>query len=210
MIRPSVLLALAVLSLSAVSCQHHEGARLDESLVQVLEQIGASDQEYRNMLDSVVTAYGWDSDEVKELWVKQEAADSINLIRIREIIDRYGYPGTSLVGDHNRVAWLVIQHADLATQEEYLPLLHEAAKEGELPMSAYALLIDRVRMRRGETQLYGSQIQMQEGTWVIHPIEDAPNVNRRRAEVGLGPIEEYVKQFGIEYTLPDETPDDRE
>ena len=207
---PSVLLALAVQSLSAVSCQHHESARLDEALVQVLEQIGASDQEYRNMMDSVVTAYGWDSKEVKELWVKQDAADSINLMRIREIIDRYGYPGTSLVGDQNRVAWLVIQHADLATQEEYLPLLHEAAKEGELPRSAYALLIDRVRMRRGEKQLYGSQIRIEEGTPVVYPIEDEPNVNRRRAEVGLGPIEEYVRQFGIEYKLPDETPDDRE
>lgn len=208
--RLTFLLALAMPSIATVSCQRQEGARLNEPLVQDLERIGASDQEYRAMMDSVATAYGWDSDEMKELWAKQNTADSINLIRIEEIIDRFGYPGRSLVGDQDRVAWLVIQHADLQTQEEYLPLLQEAAKNGELPTSAFALLVDRVRMRKGEKQLYGSQIQMEEGSFVIYPIEDEPNVNKRRAAMGLGPLEEYVKQWGIEYELPDETVNDRE
>ena len=192
--------------ITPVSGEQH-GARPNEALAQELEQIGESDQHYRSMMDSVSNAYGFDSDEMRALWVKQNATDSINLIRIREIIERYGYPGTSLVGDQNQVAWYVIQHADLPTQEEYLPLLRDAATEGELPMSAYALTVDRVRMRRGEKQLYGSQIQRTGDTFVIYPIEDEPNVNKRRAEVGLQPLEEYVKQWGIEYTLP-ETPND--
>lgn len=62
----------------------------------------------------------------------------------------------------------------------------------------------------GEKRLYGSQIQRTGDTFVIYPIEDEPNVNKRRAEVGLQPLEEYVKQWGIEYTLPETPHDDQE
>ncbi|MDT3404368.1 hypothetical protein [Mucilaginibacter terrae] len=40
------------------------------------------------------------------------------------------------------------------------------------------------------------------GKATIDPIEDEPNVNKRRAAVGLQPLEDYVKQWGIEYHLP--------
>ena len=31
---------------------------------------------------------------------------------------------------------------------------------------------------------------------------DEVNVNKRRASVGLGPLEEYAKYFGVDYVLP--------
>jgi hypothetical protein len=34
------------------------------------------------------------------------------------------------------------------------------------------------------------------------PIQDEANVNKRRASVGLQPLEEYAKFFGINYVLP--------
>ena len=60
-----------------------------------------------------------------------------------------------------------------------------------------ALLIDRIRVRNGEPQLYGSQLHWDEsaGAPIFFPIEDPANVNARRAEVGLGPIEEYAERI---------------
>jgi len=179
-------------------------SHLNKPLMRELEAINESDQTNRMMMDSVGKRFGWDSREMKELWTKQNEVDSLNLIRIKEIIKEYGYPGKSLVGDQSSTAWLVIQHADLNTQEEYLPILQDAADKGELRKSSFALLVDRVRMRKGEKQLYGSQIQMKNGKYEIYPIEDEPNVNKRRAEVGLGPLEDYVKHWGIEYKVPTE------
>jgi len=179
-------------------------SHLNKPLRRELEAIFKSDQNERMMMDSVQKRFGWDSKEMKELWTRQNEVDSLNLTRIKEIIKEYGYPGKSLAGDQSSTAWLVIQHADLKTQEEYLPVLQDAADKGELSKSSFALLVDRVRMRKGEKQLYGSQIQMNNGKYEIYPIEDEPNVNRRRAEVGLGPLEDYVKHWGIEYKVPTE------
>ncbi|MFI5252338.1 MAG: DUF6624 domain-containing protein [Bacteroidota bacterium] len=179
-------------------------SHLNKPLISELAAIYVSDQKNRMLMDSVQKQFGWDSKEMKALWSEQNERDSINLIRIKEIIKEHGYPGESLVGDQSSTAWLVIQHADLKTQEEYLPLLRGAADKGELSKSSFALLVDRVKMRKGEKQLYGSQLQMNNGKYEIYPIEDEPNVNKRRAEMGLGPLEEYVKQWGIEYKTPAE------
>ena len=177
-------------------------SHLNKPLMRELEGINESDQKKRMIMDSVQRIFGWDSKEMKDLWAKQNYADSLNLIRIKEIIKQYGYPGESLVGNQSSTAWLVIQHADLKAQEQYLPILQDAANKGELPKSSFALLVDRVRMRRGEKQLYGSQIQTKNGKSVIYPIEDEPNVNKRRAEMGLDPLEDYAKHFDIEYKVP--------
>jgi hypothetical protein len=33
----------------------------------------------------------------------------------------------------------------------------------------------------------------------FHEIEDEANVNKRRAEVGLGPLEEYAERMGVNW-----------
>jgi hypothetical protein len=55
-------------------------------------------------------------------------------------------------------------------------------------------------MREGKKQIYGSQLQQNDkGAWEFYPIEDEPNVDKRRQAVGLPPLSEYAKQFGFEY-----------
>ncbi len=53
-------------------------------------------------------------------------------------------------------------------------------------------------------QIYGSQIHRDQktGKYFVAPIEDEQNVNKRRAAVGLEPLEEYAKQWNIDYKLP--------
>jgi len=60
-------------------------------------------------------------------------------------------------------------------------------------------------MRQGKNQLYGSQVVYSKtGEQMFYPIEDEKNVNIRRAKMGLQPLEEYAKLFGITYTLSSE------
>ncbi|MVN90831.1 hypothetical protein GO816_06810 [Mucilaginibacter sp. HME9299] len=99
--------------------------------------------------------------------------------------------------------FLVIQHADIKTQEKYLPLMRAAVKEGKAHPANLALLEDRLAIRQGKKQIYGSQISIDKtGKATIDAIDDEPNVNKRRAAVGLQPLENYVKQWEIEYHLP--------
>ncbi|MEO6540026.1 MAG: DUF6624 domain-containing protein, partial [Ferruginibacter sp.] len=56
---------------------------------------------------------------------------------------------------------------------------------------------------QGKEQIYGSQVKMNDaGKYEFFPIKDERNVNKRRASVGLQPLEEYAKYFDIEYVLP--------
>jgi len=131
--------------------------------------------------------------------------DSSNLVYIEMLIARYGWPGKSFVGPFgNQTVFLVIQHAELPVQEKYLPLMQKSVEEGESESNDLALLQDRVLMRQGKKQIYGSQVILNNtGGQEFYPIEDEKNVNVRRKKVGLQPLEEYAKFFGIDYKLPE-------
>jgi hypothetical protein len=42
-------------------------------------------------------------------------------------------------------------------------------------------------------------LELKDGRYVFYPIEDEPNVDKRRADMDLVPLEEYAGHFGIEY-----------
>ena len=121
-----------------------------------------------------------------------------------EIIAENGWPKKSEVkGSAAQAAFLVIQHADLELQQKYLPLLKEACEAGEADWSGYALMYDRVEMREGRPQLFGSQVTFNKETGNYEPyaIKEPEYVNKRRKEVGLGPIEEYLGHWNIEWQV---------
>ena len=131
--------------------------------------------------------------------------DSCNLVQVEKLIEKYGWPGKSFVGAKaNNTIFIVIQHAGLKTQEKYLPLLQRSVDEGESRPDDLALLQDRIFMRQGKKQIYGSQVVFNKktGAQEFYPIEDEKNVNIRRKKVGLQSMEEYAKYFGIDYKLP--------
>jgi hypothetical protein len=136
---------------------------------------------------------------------RRAAADSANMRRLEEIIARHGWPGAALVGSQASIgAFLVLQHADAATQERHLPLLRRAAERGDLPRSQLAMLEDRVLMHHGRKQLYGTQLWIDPATGqrVLWPVEDEAGVDTRRAAAGLPSLAMYLRGFGIEYTPP--------
>lgn len=168
----------------------------EPALRQELLQMQARDQQHR-------AAAGGDPS--GERMRAQAALDSANARRLEEIVARHGWPGATLVGQDGSVAaFLVLQHADAGVQERYLPLVRDAARSGELLPSMAAMLEDRVRMRRGEKQLYGTQLRTEAGGGAptLWPVEDEANVDARRAAVGLPPLAQYLRGFGIEYRPP--------
>ncbi|MBK5284318.1 MAG: hypothetical protein JJE25_02860 [Bacteroidia bacterium] len=177
---------------------------LNKPLAQELDSILVEDQKYRMMSDSVAEKYGHESKEMQELWKTINEKDSINLIKVKEVLDKYGWLGADVAGQEGSEAlFLVIQHSDLKTQEKYLPMIKEAVKNGKARGADLALLVDRIEMRNERPQIYGSQVVMQDGKNVIYKIIDEVNVNKRRAEVGLQPLEDYARYFNIDYKLPE-------
>jgi hypothetical protein len=125
--------------------------------------------------------------------------DADRTLRLREIIEEFGWPTPALVGeDGASAAWLIAQHSDfdVAFQEQVLALMNEALAAGDADPSEVAFLEDRVAVNTGRPQTYGSQIRCRNGTArPATPIADREHVDERRAEVGLEPLEDYLALF---------------
>jgi len=168
-------------------------------LKEKLEKIYEEDQSYRKTID--FKNFDPNSPKTRVLLKQMAEHDQKLSEEVTEIIDEYGWPGKSLVGTRGSSgAFLVIQHSTPDIQDDYLPLLIEAAKKGEAQWSQVALLQDRILMYKGEKQIYGTQLRSNaSGKLELYPIEDEENVDKRREEAGLIPLAEYLKIFNLNY-----------
>ena len=179
-------------------------ANLDKPLAATLDNIYREDQGLRRQISEIEANYGRDSAEMRAHWKKIQEKDSINLIKIQQILDTRGWLGADVIGRQgNSTLFLVIQHSDLAVQEKYLPMMREAVKKGNASPGSLALLEDRVALRQGEKQIYGSQIGQNSETaeYYVLPLEDPENVDQRREEVGLGPLQEYISHWNLTWDV---------
>lgn len=178
-------------------------ANLDKDLVAMLDEIYAEDQKYRMQIDKTEREHGRKSKQMEQLFATMQRTDSLNLIKVRSILDKRGWLGPDVVGARgNNTLFLVIQHADHKTQLKYLPMMREAVTKGKAQGSALALLEDRVALGEGKRQIYGSQIAgKEEGGYYVRPLEDPDNVDKRRASVGLDPLADYVRFWNMTWNL---------
>lgn len=163
----------------------------NDSLAAVLEKIHEIDQKYRLQTDITRKEFGYESKEYQGLCDKINYHDSINLIKIIDILDKYGWLSINEVGKiGSQTLWLVIQHADLETQVKYFPIMEKAVANGKALAKDLAFLQDRILMRQGKNQLYGTQyiIDYKTNTSKLWEIEDPENLNARRQSVGLYPM----------------------
>lgn len=172
----------------------------DKPLQKQLLEISTQDQEIRQQYIDATNKFGFANPAVDSLIKVMVYTDSVDLVAIRKILDERGWVGADKVGQEaNQTLFLVIQHADLKTQQKYLPMMRNAVKSGNANASSLALLEDRVALREGRKQIYGSQVGRDPNTnkFYVSPLEDPDNVDKRRAEVGLGPLADYVLNWNI-------------
>lgn len=179
-------------------------ANYDKPLQKELIEIFKEDQDIRNKYVVAQKTYGYESKEVDSLGKIMLLKDSLNLIKVVKILDEKGWVGKDKVGQQaNTTLFLVIQHSDLKVQQKYLPMMREAAKKGNADAGSLALLEDRIALREGRKQIYGSQIGTNPVTKTkyVLPLEDPDNVDKRRIEVGLGTLADYVKNWNITWNV---------
>lgn len=200
-----------------------DGAKpnLDFDLKRQLDSIAVLDQKYRNLMQTdseetraiMAKEAGFEEDNysIGSLWDNQSAIDQSNMIFLAKIFDTKGYPGTSVVGkETSSAAWFVLQHS-MDEIPKYFPLIKKAGEDGELSMTAVAMMEDRYLMNQDKPQIYGTQGSSRDGMGgFIWPIENPETVNERRAEVGYTTtIEEYSKLlYGPDFEYKVVTMDD--
>ena len=125
--------------------------------------------------------------------------DEYNRIRLKEIIDEHGFPTRELIGkDRMDGVFYIIQHSsgDKEWQKSQLMNIEKSVKSGDLDGKEYAYLYDRIKTTNGEKQLYGTQfskIDPINKTVQLFETEDLVNLDKRRMEIGIMPIEMYKR-----------------
>jgi hypothetical protein len=184
--------------------QEKAAESMDKVLADLLSDVYYADQDSRHEIKSVAKKYGNDSPEMKAQWKKISEIDSLNQLTVTNILDERGWLGADVVGKKgNQALFLVIQHADITTQEKYLPMMRQAVKDGKARASSLALLEDRVLLRQGKRQIYGSQVFIDgaTGAQFVKPLDDPEHVDERRASVGLDSLSKYLSLWDMKWDV---------
>jgi len=181
-------------------------AEYDKPLYNELVNILENDQQVRKKYIDATKELGSNSTKADSLMQVMAANDKMNVAKIIKILDNGGWPSRQRVGDEGILAaFVVIQHADLLTQERYFPAMKLASERGDLKPEALAILEDRIQLGKGKKQIYGSQIgqNRKTGVYYVLPLESPENVDQMRLEIGLPPMKIYVSRWGIKWSLED-------
>lgn len=123
------------------------------------------------------------------IYIEAMKIDSMNMIKLIPIFEKYGYPGASVVGnDYTAITTplLVLQHADLRFQKKYYKLIKKAAEAGDIPMFSYAFITDQILVSKGKKQLYGTQYRYDaDGRATQYPIKNPKQLHKRLAAANL-------------------------
>lgn len=203
-----IVIFLALYQLKAiaqVTSYNFDPNKVNKTLAVKMDSLYQEDQKYRLELDKLEkqAAPKKQLDSLKKI---VRSKDSTNLLFVIPLLDEHGWLGAQDIGFQGTQAlFLIIQHANLKTQKKYYPLIRRAEKEGNILSSNVAILEDRIAVREGKNQRYGSQ-----GTYdsinkknLIYPLKDLKNLDRLRKSRGLQPMKDYKKNWNVSEYLAD-------
>lgn len=129
--------------------------------------------------------------------------DSTNMEELKVLIEKYGYPKYSTVGYKGVTdVFILLLHGlfdgvhDSLDWAYYQPIILKEVKDASLMPEHYAHLYDRVISDYGKReQCYGMQVSIGDDySLQLTPIYDIENVDLRRREIGLFPLEDDLKR----------------
>jgi hypothetical protein len=134
---------------------------------------------------------------------KMDEADRATTGALQVILDHYGVPTYDMVGVQAAKDFVVmVQHQQAAFRAAVLPKLKANLDAGQAEASTYAMVYDRTQRDQGKNQLYGQQLECATGkTLRMAPLDDAADVDLRRAKLGLMRLDIY------EQLVRDNSPD---
>ncbi|MCO6477290.1 MAG: hypothetical protein J5I94_11745 [Phaeodactylibacter sp.] len=154
---------------------------------EILEEIYDKDQGARNGAISSALRPGIDLENSKA---------------VVSILEACPFPTKAEIGKKGMDAiFFVIQHAFSDIRARYYLAIEKMVESGDMEPGKLALITDRILVEHGKEQAYGSQVFKDDNTgkYELFPLRDPLGVNKRRAAMGLGPIEEYLKNWDISF-----------
>jgi len=150
-----------------------------------------------------VRKLGPDSPVVLAMRRLQNMQNQKNLEELELLLQEKGWPKRSQVGPAAAgAAFFVIQHSNAEAQQKYISMFEKRCRENEADCNQYALMFDRMRMNQNLPQRFGTHHYLDPAagkTDELYPLEDETTVDEWRKEIGLEPLNDYLKRANIKY-----------
>lgn len=132
-----------------------------------------------------------------------DAIDRANTRELERIIKTYGFPNAELIGLDvvGNVFTMIIHSPSIRFQKDNLPYLRKAAETNPYIKPDVALLTDKILVAEKKPQIYGTQFKTENGKMYLRETVEPESLERRRAEMNLSPMEEYVKLLEKMYRI---------
>jgi hypothetical protein len=186
-VRSCLLVCLAVLA-----CRPADRQPSAEVLVEARRQLEERGREDQRIREGFGVGGQVDSAQIRAMM----RADSASTEWLKSWVSRWGWPTSEQVGSEAvQAAFLIVQHAvhDTGFMRAMLPAIEESHRRGDLDGGSVAMLTDRLEVKAGRPQRYGTQLSLRDGKWVLDPIADSAQVDERRRRMGLPPLAGYLR-----------------
>ena len=140
---------------------------------------------------------GVTKEKMDELFKKVPETFKKHIPILKQIIAENGYPTYELVGkEAGDNFFTMVQHsdADLQFQKDCLRIIAKLVKKKQANARSFAYLTDRVNINSGKPQIYGTQLDYKDDKAIPKNLKDPKNVNKRRLEMGLDSLEDYLRK----------------
>ncbi|CAN5557479.1 hypothetical protein BH10ACI2_BH10ACI2_12930 [soil metagenome] len=129
--------------------------------------------------------------------------DSVKTVsRLCSIINTQPWPSIDTVGAEGASDWLYLikNYFTFDSQLKLMPVISEAIKNNAVEKdNDLASFIDRIRLRVGLGQLFGTQASMKDEFLVLAPLQSEQNVDKWRAEYHLQPLRDYIRNLELSF-----------
>lgn len=127
---------------------------------------------------------------------EMERVDADNTAWLKQLVAELGWIDVTRFGQEPAgAAFLIVQHSgDLPLMMAALPEIEVDVRKHGVDPQNYALLWDRLQVRLGKRQRYGSQLGTDaQGRMVVIALEDRERVEEIRKAIGLFPLKQYLE-----------------
>lgn len=161
---------------------------INYALREEIREMNELDQKYRARPD------------LQEHRNEQLRLDSVNIKKLKDIFEQWGYPGPQLIGyippdstEQLGVLNILMRTPGDIRQEYFIPKLKSFVEKGTCPPNDLGLLIDQYYLIREGYQLYATMT----GPNGLFPIKDGRKLDERRLAIGLPTLKMEMQRDSV-------------
>ena len=118
-----------------------------------------------------------------------------------QLLGQYGWAKKGAVGAEasDIESSIFLDSLSLESQKQLIPIVEAAFKAGEVSKSNYAKMIDQLRVRSGQKQVFGTVIGVSKDLLLLYSIQNEATVDNLRRQYELPPLAQQIRRFEQQY-----------